>query len=516
MTISKFINNLLIGLTLLAFLAQLIIDFSSVNVATSTIILFSGLSTILYFRWSKALETNPLSSFAILGFCITSILGALIVQSASGLAVSADLRQPLVTFPMLAIYQLTAILAHCLYRLITKSSLTDKPSLLQITLNSLMLFDLPTVSVLWIVGIFGLFCVLLSHVLPVANAFSYLAWAPFLIPIYSLKNGPSYCKINTNYLFLVLHTSVITLLALFFNARGMLLTGVATVTLILILNAIRSQKVVTANFILRICVALFIGVALAFPATDLVKAMAVARADRGKISPIKLIENTIEDFKNPEKLEKYTKLAMAEKFRSAYDESYITNPLFARIITTKFHDNAMYFASKTSDRDDEDIINVTSKFFWIALPQPFLDILKIDVKKDDLQFSIGDLLANKVVATPLGGLRTGSIFGQGWAIFSYLFPLVYFGMCFILFAAIDVFSKRETNSVIVISVIGMLNLWPNFIFCITAESFHHLFIGVIRGVFQSVLLYFIAFSIARFLSKLFTKHTTLKSSLLVK
>ena len=168
MIISKFINSLLIGLTLLAFSAQLIIDFTTVNVATSAIILISALSTLLYFRWSKALETHPLSSFAIFGFFITSIVGALLVQSASWLAVSADLYQPITTFSMLAMYLAISILSQALYRLMTASS-SEKPSLLRHMFQSLGVYAIPTLQMLWIMGTMGVFFLLLSKYSPVAN-----------------------------------------------------------------------------------------------------------------------------------------------------------------------------------------------------------------------------------------------------------------------------------------------------------------------------------------------------------
>ena len=179
MTISKFVNNLLIGITILAFLLQFFINSSTENIATSMIILFSGLSTILYFRWSDALETHPLSSFAIFGFCITSILGALLVQSGSWLAVSDNLRQPLVTFSMLAVYLAIAIIAHSLYRLITKPSDTEKTGLIIRAFDALKVYEVPSAPVLAVLGFFGLFCVLLSKVLPVANGFSFVVFAPF-------------------------------------------------------------------------------------------------------------------------------------------------------------------------------------------------------------------------------------------------------------------------------------------------------------------------------------------------
>jgi ABC-type arginine transport system permease subunit len=47
-----------------------------------------------------------------------------------------------------------------------------------------------------------------------------------------------------------------------------------------------------------------------------------------------------------------------------------------------------------------------------------------------------------------------------------------------------------------------LNTWPTFLFGITADSLHHLFISVVRGVPQNVMLYAIVFFIAKLLSNL--------------
>ena len=154
---------------------------------------------------------NPISSVRILS--PTSILGALLVQSASWLAVSDNLRQPLVTFAMLAVYQAVAIIAHSLYRMITKPSDTEKAGLIIRSFDALKIYEVPSAPVLAVVGFFGLFCVLLSRVLPVANGFSFVVFAPFLIPIYSLQVGKAYCNIKLYSIFLAFHTSVIVLLA---------------------------------------------------------------------------------------------------------------------------------------------------------------------------------------------------------------------------------------------------------------------------------------------------------------
>jgi hypothetical protein len=504
MTSSKLINNILIFLTILTFFTQLFIDFSSVNIATSAIILCSALSTIFYLRWSSALDTSPLSTFAIFGFSFTTVIGAIWAQSLSWLPVSGDLHQPIVTFSWLALFQAISIIAHVVYRSIGKSSKSSKSSLLTRVLDSMGIYALQPTSVLWFVGVFGLFCVLLSKVLPVANGLSFLAWAPFLIPGYYSQIGKGYCNIGIHSFFLVLHASVIALLAMFFNSRGVLLSGFATLGLIFLFNGMRSEKKLSSAMLFRLGVSVILVVVIFIPATKLVTAMAIARSDRNYVSPIKTIENTIENFNDPAKLERYTKLAEILKSRSAYEEAYITNPVLARLVTTKFHDNAIFFADKISDKNAEDLMLKTVDFFFIALPQPFLDKLGIDIKKVDMQrYSIGDLLSHYANGTRLGGLRTGSVFGQGLLLFGNFFIPIYFLMCLVLFSAIDIFSKRTNDGLITISAIGMLNLWPNFLFGITADSLHALFIGVVRGILQTAVLYFIAISIAKFFTKAF-------------
>jgi len=504
MIVSKYFNSGLLLLALVSFVAQLVIDFSSINIATSCIIFTSVVSTLFYFRWSKALETHPLSSFAIFGFCITSLFGALVAQSASWLAVSANLYQPITTFSLLAMYQVIAIVAHSLYQIMTSSS-TASTGLVRNFFQFLGIYTMPSVQVLWVMGGMGAFFLLLSKFSAIANGFSFLAWTPFLIPIYSNQVGQLYCNIKKNYFFLTAYTALIAMIAMIFNARGMLLTGGATVALLFILFLIRSNKQVTASVLLKFGAFIMFATVLSWPASNLVTAMAVTRADRGKVSASEMITRTIENFQSPESLEKYERFVEAQKLRSSYDETYITNPIVARLVTTKFHDNAIYFASKVSEKGSEEIMQVTGDFLWAGLPQPWLDAIKVDVDKDKMHFSMGDMMAHYAIGTPLSGLRTGSVFGHGWVLFGIFFPVIYFFMCFILFMAIDVFSTRTAKGVTVLSVIGMLNIWPNFLFGITADSLQHLINGILRGVVQSVLIYSIAFAIAKLIAKFFLK-----------
>ena len=495
---------------LISFGAQLAIDFSTVNIATSCIILTYVLVTLFYFRWSNALKTHPLSSFAIFGFCVTSGFGALLAQSASWVAVSENLRQPLITFSLLAMYQAIALSSHLLYRMLTSKE-SNKLGLVRNAFQALGVYATPSALNLWLMGCIGLFSLLLSYISPVAQGLSFLAWTPFLIPIYSQQIGPKYCNAKRNYMLLVFFTALIALMAMAFNARGMMLTGMATVLLLFLLVGMRSAKAITLPMLLKFGMVGLFGLALSWPASNMVTAMVMARKDKFKVPITQMVTKTIDNFLDPEKLSEYNKQISVRELRSAYDETYIANPMVARFVITKFHDNAIYFAGKISDKGADEVWKISEDFFLAALPQPWLDALKIDVDKDKMYFSMGDVLVNLAVGMPLGGEKTGSIFGQGLVMFGNFFPVVYFFMCLILFTAIDIFSSRTTAGVTALSVIGMLNVWPNFLFGITADSLNHLFNGVVRGVVQSVILYAIVFAIAKGLSSLYLKLSHSKS-----
>jgi hypothetical protein len=501
MTIRDFISKTFIWGLIVAFAAQFAIEFSTENIAASCIILSYSMVTLFYFRWTTAIDTHPLSSFAIFGFCVTSGLGAIITQSSAWTPVISELHQPILTFSALALYQVIALMAHAFYRVMAASK-PKKTGPFRHLLQKIGIYSIPSPMVLWVMGGMGVFCFLLSRFSAIANGLSFLAWAPFLIPIYAQQVGSSYGDIKKHIVMLIAHASLIAIIAILFNARGPMLAGIMTVSLLFLLAGMRSEKPLDTKVLMKLAMFGTIGIALSFPASNLVTAMAMVRADRGKITPFEMVGKTIDNFKDPEQLKAFKKAALAKDLRTAYDEKYIENPMLARFVITKYHDNALYFAGKISDKNVQEIWDITADFLWITLPQPWLDKLKIDINKQKMQFTMGDTLAHYAIGTPLSGLRTGSIFGEGWVLFGLMFPIIYFGICLVLFVSVDIFAMRTVAGITILSAIGMLNLWNNFLFGITADSLHHLFIGVVRGVPQSILLYAIVLLLSRKLLQL--------------
>jgi hypothetical protein len=507
MTNARFIVVLMLTLALAACVAQFAIDFSSENIAASCIVLASSMAILLYIHWTDAIRTHPLSTFAIFGFCVTTQLGALLAQSASWISLTQNLRQPLETFATLAAYQALALLAHAVYRVFHRPASVHRESLLRAVLTRLGLYATPSTGTLWIMGLFGLLAFLLgsggaSVGSKVSQGLTFVAWAPFLIPMYVLQEGPGYCNARRSYAFLAVYAAVIALLGIAANARGLMLSGLMTIGLFFTLSAMRSARRVNVSHIAKLGFLGIVVAALSIPVTDLVTAMVIARKSRGNVSTVKMVEETFYFLQQPQLLRAQQDRDKAISILSSYDEAYFASPLVARLVETKFHDNALYFSSRLNARDEARLLDITGDLFWAALPDPMLKAMRIDVDKQDLRFSMGDYISHLGGAGDLGGYRTGSGFAQGQAILGHLFPLIYLAMCPLLFWAHDLLAARASRGQVLVSALGMLGIWKLFQYGISAESLQALVTGVARGLPQNIVLFLLIYHASRLAARI--------------
>jgi hypothetical protein len=502
MSNARFIVMFLLTLALAAFAAQFAIDFSSENLAAACFVLASSTAILLYINWTGAIQTHPLSTFAIFGFCMTTQLGALLVQSATWTSLALNLRQPVETFATLAFFQGIALIAHGAYRLFSGSAMHGKPWLLRAGLERLGLYATPTAGTLWIMGLIGLFNFLLAGGgdgigNKISQGLSFVAWAPFLIPMYVLRQGSGYCNVKRNYVSLALYTATIALLGIASNARGLVLSGLMTIALFAMLSAMRSNQKVVASEVAKVGVLAILLGALTIPVSDLVTAMVIARKSRANVSALKMVEETFYYFQQPQQLRAQRERDNHINIQSAYDETYFASPLMARLVETKFHDNALFFSSRIPLGDEEKLLDVTGDSFWATLPDPMLKAMKIDVDKKVLSFSMGDYISYLGGGGEVGGFRTGSVFAQGLVVFVYFFPLIYLLVCPILFLAHDLLSYRSNTGEVLVSTLGMLGIWRLFQYGISAESLQYIFMAVVRGLPQNIVLYLVVFHLAR-------------------
>jgi hypothetical protein len=501
MSVKYAILNALMWITLLAFPLQCIIDPSAENVASVCIVLVSSLSLLAYLKWSGSADAQPLSTVALLGFCVTTQLGALLVQTAYWTPIRFSLYNPLLTFGTLAFYLAIAVLMHVVYRFFSRPA-PGRVGLVRGFLSWLGIYQVPPSSALWFMGCFGLVSFPFSAhegvVARVASGFNFLTWAPFLLPLFIREVGPAYCNARRNRLFLVLYTVMVIILGIALNVRVVMFIGLATVALLYLLIGMRSNAPLTRKSVGRLCILAALLAALSPSLSDLATSMAIARGARGKVSPVEMVRKTISVWRRPALIAEYNRERTAVSRFAAYDEHYIENPLLARFVETKFHDNALHFAGAlTTEESKEQLRKVTIDATWSALPTPLLKALHVGVNKDDMNFSMGDYLAYLSRGVPLGGRKTGSVFAQGMALMGVLYPILYAATCLLLYGLMDLLTIRSASGRASLSPLAMMSMWMFFYRGITSDALSNQFVFVVRDFGQTVLIYVVMFGIAR-------------------
>ncbi len=495
MTVRQFIFNLLTALAVISVPIQCAIDASVVNVVCSCIVAASSVATLLYLRCTTALKFHPLSSIAVLGLCVGSQFGALIVQTAYLTALVDSLYDPLYTFSTLAFYQAIALSAHAVFRFFTVRKHDEgRPRLIRGLLRWAGIYRKPTSGMLWYLGIMGLPSLVLAHFegVPskIAAGFTFLAWAPFLIPLYAQEVGPSYCNVRLNRFLLAGYVMIVAMLGLALNARGILFAGLATVALLYLIAGMRSDTLVTRRALLIVGVFAVALLAISGPASDLATSMAIARQARAKSTPQEMIESTLHVWGQPRLIAAYRAEEREVARFKAYDEHYIENPILARLIETKFYDNSFHYAmTLSSESSNARLRAISIQLAWAQLPGPILKRFGINIHKDSLENSMGYYLAYLSRGVPLGGHKTGEMFAQGIALFGPMFPCLYALICLALFGIMDLLTIRDGNGPAKISALGMLQVWTFFLGGITYESLHKLLGVFVRNFVQMVVIY---------------------------
>ena len=500
MTVRRSIILSLIAITMLAFLLQVVIKPSAVNIATASIAMSSSLTVLLYILWSNALESHPLSTFSILGFCFTSQQGALLAQTAAWTPISANLYDPLYTFGMLTLYQAVALGVHCAYRFFSVRR-AEQTDLIRGFLGWAGVYAVPPPGALWAMGLVGLCTFPMAHfegVLgKVATGFVFLTWSPFLIPFYLRELGETYCNARLNKILLFVYFMAVVLLGLALNTRSVMFQGIVTIGLLYVFAGMRSDAPVTWRSLSRLlALALVLG-AVAVPASEVATAMVVARQWRGKVSAPEMVRTTLFVLSRPNLMAANMQGGERASQYGGYDERYVDNPLMNRLVTTKYSDNAFHFArTLTTDEAKDRLTDISIKFAWMGLPTPIYRRFGVTISKDDLAYSMGDYLAYLSRGLPLGGHRIGSIFAQGNALMGPLFPFAYGIIVLCIFFLLDLWTVRQAAATS-LATLGMLQIWNVFNSSISYEAVHTALYFIFRNWEQMVLIYVIVFGLVR-------------------
>lgn len=492
---SDFVYVAICLVALLAGAVQLHLDASYDNVLSVACVVLSTLVCISYLRRSGCMNNAPVSSFGILGFLITTLLGALLAKTLEGAPISADLKTPVMTFSVMSGALLGIIALHWLYRHL-QSVVNWRNAIAARLLESAGLYGAPPPGQMWAMTLFGLYAVLINRDVAFGDVggkfisgFTYLAWLPFLAPIFKARGEPAYQNLRLYWVYLGVYAAVLAVAGLALNARVIIFSGAMVVMLLALFETMRGRFQVGRWTWLKALGALCLVAGGVSVGDDLATAMVIVRQKTETLTPRQKIKETYETFLDRNAITLYRDEKEAERLAVTYDEIYVRNAILARFTETKFHDNALNCATGYRDADRADLAQATIDKVYTILPTPLMKVIDPKLDKDKLAYSFGDYLCNIKDGVTLGGYRTGSIFAHAYALFDDVAWLVLAALFLLKFFTLDLYSVKRKDGVYIVSPVLMLTVWFNFISSYAGDSLVQYFDSLTRMLVQQIGLY---------------------------
>ena len=502
--------NALQGIGIVAFLAQVLIETSYVNVFAAALALASSSFTLQYLRRTRAFGEVPISSFALLGLSVTAQWGALVAQSASRISLAENLYDPVRTYLLLGLFQLVAIAAHWLFRR-SDFIMAARAGLAHNVLQPIGLFTIPSTGNLWTLAAVGMVALLAfgtssetGGTTSFIAGFTFLAWGPCMIPFLYQRYGRAYCNMHRHAIGIGLYLLLAAGLSMALNHRYIMFAGLTSGLLLYFMMLLGDERPTRLPKLWKVVLVAGLAALTIKLAADFTTAMAVARSARGAASPLMLLRETFHALLDPHAIQLFRDWEKDQAITGMYDENYIVNSAAARFIDTKFHDNMFAFIQGLQPKEIAELWRLTVEQLWAILPRPVLSFIGVSVEKSGETASIGDHIFHfRYGGDGLGAFKTGSVFAHGLALFPLLFPLIYLLMCLLLFLVWEMQSRPMPGGGIEISPLVMLKAWPLFVGGITAESIGAVLSFPLRNVWQGIVLYLVAFMLSRLLFRPF-------------
>ena len=482
--------------------AQAIIDPSAVNLYCTIIATIAASVTAMHCLRYKIVSRFPISSFAVLGFCITTYALPVVAQTFSGRPLIYNLLVPRETFEASVEFQAVILLAHITY---TSVQALQFPSrwLSERILRPIWIFRMPGAMEFWALGIMGMGATWISRILysdavefgnvggKFLQALVIFIVAPFFIPFRSYflstpqKNPPLTTPLLIAYFGLVIVTAV------FFNARGVFAIVIFTVLISAFMMVAMRRVTFSRRAKIMIVIAAFAIVPLASVAQDLATAMQVARLLRGSTDPTGIAMETLRAFSDKKLLEETRKDELSQTMDtgySGYSEIYLQSEFFQRLTYTKYTDLTMAASLRLTQFQKDAIKRDSYESIVSILPTPLIGFFGLDVKKDDRNFSTGDVYANLAFNQELGGYRTGSSITNSIDVLDVFWPPVIYVICIILFIEFDSYCLWSGGKMM-ISGIAFVLLYEIVARGLVYDSFRSLIDNMTRAYIQAVFVY---------------------------
>lgn len=529
------------GMSLTALLAM----FLQVAILGGSLNFFCGLfcfvGTVLFHGFilrSDVVTRHPVSCFTLFGAVVTMLWGPLIFTTLEWKPIIYELKLPVQTFGYSLALCAALIAAHVLYRKLGFGRFAE--GVVSNLWGRHGFFNRPSALMLWIMGFVGLAAFFYLNVIkqedmytigvqgsvakfisglaPFAYAPLVLLALPFLSPRDQLVN-------RFHVVCCILYIGLLLLMAILSNVRGLFAAPMLSVLLAFVLlgfvGKLRLKKFHAVVFVLSVPVAVF---ALA-QLSDLALAMRAARANRGSVGAVVIMRDTMATFSDKKYLSSYRdELSAGLEYRQ-YNEFYVSSPFLSRFVITKFIDNTLSYIPEYTPGDIAELRSFTKQRIWASLPSPLLTLLRIPVSKEfATSISMGDYMYYLANGGILGGFKTGSLIGNGVAVFGYWVFGVIFIFAIPVFCLFDSFARvtqafglaprgvqhqvgnidrkrivpgQIPTELLAVSPLVFIFIYDYFIYW-TAEGMSTLIVGIIRGFVQKAVFYYVFCKIGEF------------------
>lgn len=506
-----FVCRILHAVVLVCVMSQLWIDPSYENTLS---VLMTGLAAVLlveYLRRSRPFDDAPLSSLALLGFCVTSQLASLVAQTGQWTAYIELLRVPVTTFGILASVQVMAILVHYVYRRFAPlTALRD--AVAATVLTPLGVHAVPQPLALWCMSSIGVASLLQGGAQfgdvsgKALQALEFMTWLPFLILVYHRQFGEAYCSLKKQAPLVLLYALMVFGIGLARNARSLMFIGPMIAVLLYLMVSVRTLGPIPRRSIVKVAAGVGLaGVAVVLVA-DLATAMAVTRDKRETSTRWEMVQETYHAMLDRTRIQAYRDVGYLATVEKPYDETYLHNPVLARFSETKFHDNMFYFGGRFGESERQDLIKEVGVQILVLMPQPLIDWLDLKIKKWEYSYSMGDFYVDTDHGGGVGSYFTGSIWADFLVMFGVFMPFVAMLMMLLTFMLLDALTRFD--GAYFISPVGMCMAWTIFIYGVGGPSVSSKLALFLRETPQKVVLYVIVL----WLVQLFVKRTLFKPS----
>ncbi len=490
------------GCLFISSIMQVFIEPSLLNISSVFTVLIISLITINLVLRAHIIRVMPFPTLVLIGYNISYLSGALIVESFFLQPLIFNLLAPEITFTYAALFQISLLISFFVFKNLNLLTISRKINTLIIKPMGLM--QQPTDLQIWLIGLVGLISLVWSttHTSTddaiqygdVGNKFleglRYLTYTPYFLEILntfsSKQHQQSHLNRTTTRILLSIYTLVLLLLGTVLNARGLIIMGIANLGIAIMLIVLIGQLEVSKKILRRLAIISLLIFAISPILSDFSTTIVVVRSQRGKISNMEMIEQTISVFQDKNALENHRLTISALTNSGLYNEIYIPNPFLSRFIYTKFLDNTLSLKQNRSMRYALELWDVTLDKILALIPTPLIKTLNLNLDKNNLAYSFGDILYYFENGAGLGGFKVGSIIAHGIGLMGYLFFIVVIPLYILLFIGLQSFTiiGHKIN----LSLLIIVQLMTVFSYGV-ADSLVNVIAAILRTVPQTAIIF---------------------------